>query len=322
MKYGNVTGIDKPISRIVHGTIKTSSKELEKSLSVLDSALEHGINAFDTAHVYGGGDNERIVGRWVHERGIRDEITIIGKGAHHNPDRNRVTPWDITADIHDSLARFKFDYIDLYLLHRDDPSQPVGPIVETLNEHRAAGRIRAFGGSNWTHQRIQEANEYALAHGLTPFVASSPNFSLAEQLQEPWPNCITISGPAGAEAREWYTREGLALFTWSSLAGGFFSGRFTRDNLNQFTDNYDKLAAQCYCSEDNFRRLDRAQELAAERGATVAQIALAYVLNQPANIFALTAGANDDEIRANAEAGEIVLSAEEIAWLDLKRDDR
>ena len=322
MKYGNVSGLDKPISRIVHGTIKTSSKELEKSLSVLDSAFEHGINAFDTAHVYGGGDNERTVGRWVHERGIREEITIIGKGAHHNPDRNRVTPWDITADIHDSLARFKFDYIDLYLLHRDDPTQPVGPIVETLNEHWAAGRIRAFGGSNWTHQRIQEANEYAQAHGLTPFVASSPNFSLAEQLQEPWPNCITISGPAGAEAREWYTREGLAMFTWSSLAGGFFSGRFTRDNLNQFTDNYDKLAAKCYCSEDNFRRLDRAQELAAERGATVAQIALAYVLNQPANIFALTAGANDDEIRANAEAGEIVLSAEEIAWLDLKRDER
>ena len=322
MKYGNVAGIDKPISRIVHGTIKTSSKDLEKSLSVLDSALEHGINAFDTAHVYGGGDNERTVGRWVHERGIRDEIAIIGKGAHHNLDRNRVTPWDITADIHDSLARFKFDYIDLYLLHRDDPSEPVGPIVETLNEHRAAGRIRAFGGSNWTHQRIQEANEYALAHGLTPFVASSPNFSLAEQLQEPWPNCITISAPAGAEARDWYTREGMALFTWSSLAGGFSAGRFTRDNLNQFTDNYDKLAAQCYCADDNFRRLDRAQELAAERGTTVAQIALAYVLNQPANIFALTAGANDDEIRANAEAGEIVLSAEEIAWLDLKRDDR
>ena len=322
MKYGNVSGLDKPISRIVHGTIKTSSKELEKSLSVFDSALEHGINAFDTAHVYGSGDNERTVGRWVNDRGIRDKVAIIGKGAHHNPDRNRVTPWDITADIHDSLARFKFDYIDLYLLHRDDPSQPVGPIVETLNEHRAAGRIRAFGGSNWTHHRIQEANEYAQAHGLTPFVASSPNFSLAEQLQEPWPNCITISGPAGAEAREWYTREGLALFTWSSLAGGFFSGRFTRDNLNQFTDNYDKLAAKCYCSEDNFRRLDRAQELAAERGATVAQIALAYVLNQPANIFALTAGANDDEIRANAEAGEIVLSAEEIAWLDLKRDER
>lgn len=322
MKYGKVPGIDKQITRVVHGTVAATTKDLDKSFALLDSALEHGITTFDTAHVYGSGENERAVGRWVNDRGVREEIVIIGKGAHHNSDRQRVTPWDISSDIHDSLARFKFDYIDLYLLHRDDPTQPVGPIIETLNEHLAAGRIRAIGGSNWTPERIQEANEYAQAHSLTPFIASSPNFSLAEQIKEPWPNCITISGPAGAQARAWYTREGIALFTWSSLAGGFLSGRITRDNLDSFESYSDTLAVQCYATEDNFRRLDRAQELAAEKGVTVTQIALAYVLNQPANIFALTAGANDKEIRANVEAGEIVLSSEELAWLDLKRDDR
>lgn len=322
MKYGKVPGIDKQITRVVHGTVAATTKDLEKSHALLDSALKHGINTFDTAHVYGSGENERAVGRWVNERGVREDIVIIGKGAHHNSDRQRVTPWDISSDIYDSLARFNFDYIDLYLLHRDDPTQPVGPIIETLNEHLAAGRIRAIGGSNWTPDRIQQANEYAQAHGLTPFIASSPNFSLAEQIKEPWPNCITISGPAGAEAREWYTREGIALFTWSSLAGGFLSGRITRDNLDTFDSYNDKLAVECYATEDNFRRLDRAQELAAHKGVTVTQIALAYVLNQPANIFALTAGANDNEIRANVEAGEIVLSPEELAWLDLKRDDR
>lgn len=322
MKYGKVPGIDKQISRVVHGTIAATTKDLDKSFTLLDSALEHGINTFDTAHVYGSGENERAVGRWVNAREVREDIVIIGKGAHHNSDRQRVTPWDISSDIHDSLARFKFDYIDLYLLHRDDPTQPVGPIIETLNEHLAAGRIRAIGGSNWTPERIEEANEYAQAHGLTPFIASSPNFSLAEQIKEPWPNCITISGPAGAKAREWYTREGIALFTWSSLAGGFLSGRFTRDNLDTFDSYNDTLAVQSYATENNFRRLDRAQELATEKGVTVTQIALAYVLNQPANIFALTAGANDKEIRANVEAAEIVLSPEELAWLDLKRDDR
>jgi aryl-alcohol dehydrogenase-like predicted oxidoreductase len=322
MKYGKVPGIDKQISRVVHGTIATSSKELDKSFALLDSAIEHGINTFDTAHVYGSGDNERTVGRWVNDRGIRDKIVIIGKGAHHSSDRERVTPWDITSDIHDSLARFKFDYIDLYLLHRDDPTQPVGPIIETLNEHLAAGRIRAIGGSNWKPQRIQAANEYAQTHGLTPFIASSPNFSLAEQYKEPWPNCISISGPAGADDREWYTKEGIALFTWSSLAGGFFSGRFNRDNLDQFETYGDKLVVHSYCGEDNFRRLDRVRELAAEKGVTVAQIALAFVLSQPANILALTAGANDDEIRANVEAGDITLSPAELDWLDLKRDDR
>ncbi len=101
MKYGNVTGIDKPISRIVHGTIKTSSKELEKSLSVLDSALEHGINAFDTAHVYGGGDNERIVGRWVHERGIRDE-TIVANLSEEEYSGSDAVRWSESGGGHGS----------------------------------------------------------------------------------------------------------------------------------------------------------------------------------------------------------------------------
>ncbi len=322
MQYGSVPGVDKPISRIVHGTIQASSKDLEKSHALLDSAFELGYTTFDTAHVYGTGDNERTVGAWVNARGIREQVVIIGKGAHHNADRKRVTPWDITSDIHDSLARFKFEYIDLYILHRDDPSRPVGPIIETLNEHLQAGRIRAIGGSNWTPQRLEEANAYAKEHGLTPFVASSPNYSLAEQIKEPWPDCITISGPENEDAREWYRRQNMALFTWSSLAGGFFSGRFNRDNLDSFDAYFEKLVVDSYCNEANFQRLDRVRELAEERGASVAQIALAFVLSQPLNIFALAAGANEDELRANAAALDIKLTPDELAWLDLKRETR
>src|SRR3712207_5854018 len=148
MQYGAIPGIDKPVSRLVQGTVMISSSDVERSFALLDAIFDLGCTAFDTAHVYGTGDNERTVGRWVRERGIRDQVVIIGKGAHHNADRRRVTPFDITSDIYDSLARFKFDYIDLYILHRDDPSQPVGPIVETLNEHLRAGRIHAIGGSN------------------------------------------------------------------------------------------------------------------------------------------------------------------------------
>ena len=112
-----------------------------------------------------------------------------------------MTPFDISADIHDSLARFKTDYIDLYLLHRDDPDVTVGPIVERLHEHREKGQIHAYGGSNWSHERFAAANAYAEKHGLTPFAVSSPNFSLAEQAQPPWSGCITISGPSQKAAR-------------------------------------------------------------------------------------------------------------------------
>lgn len=322
MRFGQVPGIDKPISRVVHGTIMANSKELEQSHELLDYVWEVGCTTFDTAHVYGNGDNERTVGQWVNGRGLREKVMIIGKGAHHNSDRKRVTPHDITADIYDSLARFKFDYIDLYLLHRDDPAVPVGPIVETLNEHLAAGRIHAFGGSNWTHTRVAEANAYAAEHGLRPFVASSPNFSLAEQLKEPWEGCITISGEAGAEAREWYAQEQMALFTWSSLAGGFFSGRFRRDNLDSFDSYFDQLAVTSYCGEENFQRLDRVRELADEKGVTVAQIALAYVLSQPFNVFALVAPRTPEEVRANVEASELRLTPDELHWLDLKSEQR
>ncbi|MBC7813794.1 MAG: aldo/keto reductase, partial [Burkholderiales bacterium] len=90
MQYGNVPGLDKPVSRIVHGTIRASSKELDASFAVLDAALELGITTFDTAHVYGSGDNERTVGQWIRERSIRDQVVILAKGAHHNTDRQRV----------------------------------------------------------------------------------------------------------------------------------------------------------------------------------------------------------------------------------------
>lgn len=322
MEYGYLPGIDKPISRIVHGTVMINSRELDKSFVLLDAVFEGGCTTFDTAHGYGGGDNERSVGRWINDRDLRDKVVILGKGAHHSQDRKRVTPYDITADLYDSLARFKTDYIDLYILHRDDPEVPVGPIVEVLNEHHRAGRIHAFGGSNWSHDRIQAANAYAEAHDLVPFVASSPNFSLAEQFEVPWKDCISISGPPGEAARAWYQVQDMPLFTWSSLAGGFFSGRFSRDNLDTFETYAEKLCVRCYCREENFKRLDRVRILAEEKGLSIPQIATAYVLSYPLNIYALIGSWTPDEFKANHEASTLKLTPEEMAWLELKTDDR
>lgn len=322
MQYSSVPGVTKPVARLVQGTVMLSTSRLEESFALLDGVYSLGGTTFDTAHGYGNGDVERTLGRWLSERGLREQVVIVGKGAHHNQDRERVTPFDITADLHDSLARLKTDYIDLYLLHRDDPTKPVGPIVEVLNEHKAAGKIHAFGGSNWATVRIVEANEYAAKHNLTPFVAASPNFSLAVQAQAPWPNCISISGPQMEGERQWYIQHNMPLFTWSSLAGGFFSGRFRRDNLDSFTSGLDKLAVTTYCTEENFKRLERAQTLADEKGLTVTQVAMAYVFSVPLNIFALVGCATPDEFRANLAASEIKLTPEEVAWLELRTDER
>lgn len=316
MRYGTIPGVAKPVSRLVQGTVMLSSADEAASFMLLDEVYEHGCRTFDTAHGYGSGDCERTFGRWLRARGVRDELVILGKGAHHNADRKRVTPYDITADLHDSLARMGVDFIDVYVLHRDDPEVSVGPIVEVLNEHKTSGKIGVFGGSNWTHERLEEANRYAEERGLEPFSVSSPNFSLAEQVQAPWEGCISISGPSGEAARTWYEAQGMPLFTWSSLAGGFFSGRFRRDNLESFSSYLDKLCVTSYGVEDNFKRLDRAEKLAAERGVTLPQLALAYVLNQPLDIYALVGCSTGAEFAANVEATSQGLTPEERRWLE------
>ncbi len=319
MKYGIIEGLDKPASRLIQGTAHFTEMGDDASFALLDTSLDAGITTIDTARHYG--ISELIIARWIHSRGIKPEqFVLLTKGAHPTPQSSkRVTPQDITTDLTESLERLGVESIDLYVLHRDNPDIPVSEIVDVLNEHHRAGRIKAFGGSNWAVERIQAANAYAKAHDLTPFTISSPNFSLAEQFQPPWPGCISISGESNAEGRAWYSAQNMALITWSSGAGGFFSGRFTRDNLDSdaFKNGWDSTTINAYAYEANFQRLERVQKMAAEKGVSTFQIALAYVVNQAAlNIFAITGGRTTEEILANAAVFEIPLSQEECDWLN------
>lgn len=324
MEYGRIANVDKPVSRLVQGTIMLSTAEEEYSFDLLDQVYEAGINTFDSGHLYGGGDCERTLGRWIVDRGLRDEVVILTKCCHMNADRERVTPYDISSDLHDSLARLRTEYIDLYLLHRDDIRVPVRPIVDRLNHYISAGNLGVIGGSNWTHERIERANLYAATSGQQPFTVSSPNFSLAEQAEPPWRGCISISGKDGAEARSWYQENQMPLFTWSSIANGFFSGRVNRENYDGLVEQglFDESAVRAYCTDENFERLARVGQLAEEKDLSIPQVALAYVLGQPLNIYALVGARNGDEIRANLQALQTEFSTDEMAWLNLERSER
>lgn len=323
MDYGTVQGVSKPVSRLVLGTMIITTKEYERSARLLDDAVALGCTVLDTANVYAGGDSERAIGRWTEERGNRERIVILTKGSHPNQDRNRVTPHDLATDLADSLARLRTSYVDIWLFHRDDRSLPVGPLVEALNEHHGAGRIRAFGASNWTHERIAEANEYAAKHGLIPFAASSPNYSLAAQVEDPWgKGSVTLSGPENAAARAWYEKTRMPVFAWSSLARGFFSGRVSREAFAADPGILDGAARKAYAHETNFERLDRARELAKEKGLTVPQIALAYVLGSRMDGFPIVGAASRDEFAANVEASTVKLREAEMKWLDLETGAR
>jgi len=321
MKYGEIPGVKKPVSRVAQGSMMLGRERLDESFALLDAMFEAGINMLDTANCYGE-DNERIPGEWCASRDVRDDFIMLAKGAHPDAEGSRCYPEAITEELRLSLDRMGFDYIDLYVLHRDDTSVPVAELVDCLSEHVDAGRIHAFGGSNWTYERLKEANEYAAANGRTPFAVSSPNFSLAIQYKPVWDDCLTLAGPDQADARAWYAETNMPLVTWSSTARGFFSGRVTSANYKEKEDLFWQCDRDAFWYPDNFRRLDRAYELAEAKGISVVEVAVAYVLNYPLNTFPLVGSATPEELRVNAAAVDIELTPDEMAWLNLERDDR
>jgi aryl-alcohol dehydrogenase-like predicted oxidoreductase len=302
MKYAWFAPLERDVSRLVLGTAGYLRAPLDVSLELLDAWLELGGNAIDTARRYG--NSEAIVGRWLHERGCRDEVVLATKGAHYDVEtgRSRVNPEEIDADLAESIAQLGVDTIDVYWLHRDDPAQPVGPIIETLNRHRLEGRIRVFGASNWSHERLEEANAYAEANGLESFACSSPQLSLAVPREEPWPGCVSIHK---REALEWYARTQLPVFAWSAQAAGFFAGVRDED------------VTRVYGGGENAERLRRAQQLAARKGCTVTQVALAWVVHQRFPAYAIIGPRSIAELRESVGALALELTADEARWLDL-----
>ena len=323
MEYNRIDGISKPVARLVQGTVMLSAEDREGNFRLLDALFEQGYNSFDTAHGYGDGVCERELGAWIGARGIRDQVVILTKGGHpYDGEPDRVSPAFIRSDLEESLERLGTDHVEIYMLHRDSPDCPVGEIVDALDEFRSRGVISVYGGSNWRAERVQAANEYAAATGKRPFTVSSPQFSVVEMIKEPWPGCTSVSGAQGEAERKWYEENGIALFTWSSLAGGFLTGRFRRDNLETFTDYFAVNSIGAYAYESNFQRLDRVLELAADKSATAAQIAIAYVLSSNPHYHAIIANWRIEEIGDNAAALDIKLSAEESAWLEMKREEK
>ncbi|HEY6740633.1 MAG TPA: aldo/keto reductase, partial [Actinopolymorphaceae bacterium] len=303
MRYGEIPGVGKQASRLVMGCDNQTT--LPHGSVMFDDFFERGGNTFDTAHLYGRGLMERILGQWMRNRGVRDEVVVIGKGIH-TPNN---VPEAITPQLMESLDRLQTDYLDVYFMHRDNEDVPVGEFVDVIDEHVRAGRIRAYGGSNWSLARVAEAIAYAEANGRTPMVAVSNQFSLARTLDVPWPGCLASNDD---ESREWLEKRGFVLMPWSSQARGFFTGRAAPD------DRSDPELVRCWYSDDNFVRLERARELAAARGVAPTAVALAYVLHQQFPTFPLIGPRRISETVSSFDALTVELTADEVRWLDLR----
>ncbi|HEX8521846.1 MAG TPA: aldo/keto reductase [Tepidisphaeraceae bacterium] len=302
--HGTIPHLEKSVSRLVMGC--DNQPTLAHAAVMFDDFLERGGNAFDTAFIYRAGFYERLLGQWAKNRGVREQIAVIVKGAH----TPYCYPKYFTEQLHESLERLQMDYADIYMLHRDNLEVPVGEFVDVLNEHVRAGRIRAFGGSNWTLERVAEANAYAAKNNLQGFSVVSNNFSLARMVEAPWPGCVSSSDRA---SRRWLEKHQMALLGWSSQARGFFIEDKAHPQKRE-----DAELVRCWYSEDNFERLRRAKELAAKKNVRPINIALAYVLHQKFLTFALIGPRVLSETRTSLPGAFLELSEAEVRWLDLE----
>jgi predicted dehydrogenase/aryl-alcohol dehydrogenase-like predicted oxidoreductase len=304
MKYGTIDGLGKQMSRLVFGC--DNQPDLPHASAVFDHFFSLGGNAFDTGYIYGGGRHEKLLGQWMANRGVRDQVVVIVKGAH----TPHCDPESLTSQLLESLDRQQSEYADIYMMHRDNPDIPVGEFVDVLDEHYRQGRIRVFGGSNWSRERFEEANAYAAANGRQGFTVLSNHFGLAEAYDVPWAGCRHVTDAA---SKQWLTESQIPLLPWSSQARGFFARPARPD------DRSDPELVRCFYSDENFERLRRAEKLGADFGVPATAIALAFVLCQPFPTFPLFGPRTITETRSSMQGLGVELTPDQLAWLDLRQ---
>jgi aryl-alcohol dehydrogenase-like predicted oxidoreductase len=295
-----------PAPRVVVGTASLGDvvplgPPDRRTLRHLDSFVDVGCTAFDLAASYRLGGTERLFGAWMASRGNRDRLFIVSKGAHPIPllAPHRLTARALEDDLDASLARLRTNRIDLYLVHRDDPSARLEPVVEALARFERSGKILAWGVSNFAHDRIRAVDALARDAG-TRVAASSTHFSLFEWKRAPFPGSVSIAGDAHRDAREFHASTSLPLFAWSPLGAGFASSRVSR----------------AYDLEANHARLRRLDVVARARGMSVAKLALAYVLSQPFPTHVVVAAKIAARMRDNLDAANVTLGPDERRWLE------
>src|SRR5579859_3452402 len=230
MRYVTLPQTDLTVSRVALGSSMIGSRvNRDDSFALLDAFVEAGGTFLDTAHVYANWSpgprniSEKTIGAWLKATGARDRLVIATKGGHPEPGQGRISrlsPAEIVGDLDESLDLLGIERVDLYWLHRDDPSRPAGEMLEVVNEQARLGKIRYFGCSNWRPQRIREAQAYASAHNLRPFVASQIFWSLAV----PNPGVVAWDhADMDDDAEAYYATAGISVHAFTSQARGFFT---------------------------------------------------------------------------------------------------
>ncbi len=307
---------DLQVSQLCYGTNMLGwNLDQDRSNAILDKFAALGGNFVDSARSYGDwmpdapkGASERAIGAWLKTQ-KREDVVVATKGGFFDMRvgdyRNRVNPTDIASDLNESLDHLGVDAIDLYWLHMDNPETPVAELIDFLNEQKAAGKIRWFGASNWTADRVLEANAYAKANGKTGFAAVEPFWGLAKPnegnaMQQGYQLYFEDHGAALKDA-------GVAIIPYCAQSRGYFSMLEKGDVAEALQGFYDNPA--------NEGRFAAAKAVAQRHDVTVAEVVLAYLINQPGQVIPIFGASSPERIEESVKAASLKLSADELAEL-------
>lgn len=312
LKLNIGTGKNKiTVSKIALGSCLFGTEIDEKtSTDLIETYLNAGGNLIDTARVYamwlknGDGASEKLIGKFLEKKKIREKIFISTKGGHpplDNMKKSRLGKISLNNDLSESLEFLKTNYTDIYFLHRDDENRPVSEIMPVLHEFVLAGKVRFLGASNWTAKRIALANEFAIENGLTPFSISQIQWSLAkttpEQIGDPTIVCMN-------EAQyNWYNENNFPVMAFSPQSKGFFSKA-----IELGTENLNDKIKQRFITDENMAKLKMVKEISEKEGVSPAAVALSYITNNAVNGIAIIGSSNMTQLKDSLGASDFVLN--------------
>src|SRR5215475_5574786 len=288
------------------GTVFAAISKVNQQLAneLVAKALDAGINHFNTADVYTGGQSEQFLSKALGNR--RKDVVVstkVGFRASEALIDQGLSCQHILASVEGSLRRLNTDYIDVYLVHRIDPHTPVEETAEALDSLVKSGKVRYIGFSNWPAWLAAKTVGLQREHGWARFMSAELYYSLVGRDLE-------------HELVPFVQDAGIGVFVWSPLAGGFLSGKYTRENPQGDGGRLNSFDVLPYDKEKGHQVVERLNTIAADHRATPAQVAIAWVLTKPF-VSSVLLGANKmAQLEDNLGAASIELRPEEVASLD------
>ena len=303
------TGLE--VSRLALGCMNFGSEaewmidDRKQSFEIIDRAIDLGINFLDTANVYSTGESEEIVGEAIASH-RRDELVIATKvfgEMHDGPNGQGLSRKHIIDQAYASLDRLGIDYIDLYQIHRWDEDTPIEETLSALTHLVDEGLVRYIGASTMAGWQFSKALYTADIEGYERFVSMQPEYNAVDRHEEA--NLLPVC-----------EMEGVGVIPWSPLAGGFLAGKYERDDgVSEGRASTDEYTAARF-SDENWAVLDEVRTIADAKGATPAQVSLAWLCHKDVVDAPIIGPRTMDHLEENVGALEVDLTGEECARIE------